>query len=112
MFHLFYPKIYKFIEGASFRPRNLVGNVWQERRAVLRSGHFNAQSLKEFGERITETTLVHMFRLFYPKIYYFIEGASFRSRNLVGKVWQERRAVLHSDHFNVHSLKEFGGNES
>ena len=31
----FYPKISKFIEGASFRPRNLVGNVWQERRAAL-----------------------------------------------------------------------------
>ena len=34
MFRLFiYQKISKFIEGASFRTRNLVGNVWQERRA-------------------------------------------------------------------------------
>ena len=103
MFRLFYLKIYYFIEGASFRPRNLVGNVWQERRAVLEG---------IWGERIAETPLVHIFRLFYPKIYKFIEGASFRPRNLVGKVWQEPRAVLHSDHFNVHSLKEFGGNES
>ena len=34
MFRLFIQKkLSKFIEGASFRPMNLVGNVWQERRA-------------------------------------------------------------------------------
>ena len=31
----FHTKMFDFIYGASFRPRNLVGNVWQERRAVL-----------------------------------------------------------------------------
>ena len=96
----FHTKMFDFIYGASFRPRNLVGNVWQERRAVLEG---------IWGERIAETPLVHIFRLFYPKIYKFIEGASFRPRNLVGNVWQERRAVLRSGHFNAQSLKEFGG---